>query len=543
MTTRALAALLSLAAFGAACGGPPRVRFPARAPLEVDPDMAPFRPRPQPYVSPEVWDTVDNILFEPLTRALAVRRIERAANATALDEVADSSWFQNRVGRADADAAAIAARARGPCGEDPDPAGPWIVTRGKPNGANKGFMLKHASGRRFLFKLDGGPQGERASAADVIGSRIYHAAGYHVPCNRVAFLDPRTLSIAPDATAEDFIGDKVPFSRAMLEAVLASGRRDASGRIRGGLSELLPGKPLGPWSDFGTRPDDPNDVIPHEDRRELRGSYIFAALVSHYDAREQNALDIWIETDPGSGSGYVRHYMLDFGDGLGSLSSWGRISRRRGHAYEIDWGAWFADTWTLGLLSRPWRDPSFGPGGPTLGYFSADNFEPDRFRTAYPYGPFTRLTEEDGAWGARILARISPALIRAIVAEARFSDPTVHAAALAALLGRRDKLLRRYLGRLSPLAAPRLVSSSSLCVTDRLVESGLTPAASRPVTARHGSSPLRVRPGAAIGESCADTSVLSGDYAVIDFSTPTERVLRVHLARTAADYQVVGLER
>jgi len=45
------------------------------------------------------------------------------------------------------------------------------------------------------------------------------------------------------------------------------------------VSRLLEGKPIGGPPFTGTRPDDPNDRIPHEQRRDLRGlASIFAWL-------------------------------------------------------------------------------------------------------------------------------------------------------------------------------------------------------------------------------------------------------------------------
>ncbi|HEY4183247.1 MAG TPA: hypothetical protein VGM90_40770 [Kofleriaceae bacterium] len=490
--------------------------FPAHAPLAQDPDDAPFLPKPASRESDDLWDTVDNVVFEPLTSMLALRRIPRATNATALDEVADSSWFTNRID------ALVATEdpgiwQRGPCtSAAPDSGGPWTISSGKPNGANPGFILKHANGKKYLFKLDGAND-ERPSTADYVGSRIYWAAGYNAPCNRIAYIDPNKLLIAPTAKAETFEGDKVPFTHAMLEKALTRGgipRPD--GTLRGSLSELIPGEVLGPWADFGTRDDDPNDIIPHEDRRELRGSYVLAALLSHYDAREQNSLDEWVAATK-DGPGFIRHYMLDFGDCFGSKSSRQRVTRRRGHAYEIQWPLAFVELITFGVLPRPWRDPHLGPGGFTLGFYTDDPFEADDFHTAYPYGPFTRVAEADAAWAARILARMPDEAIRSIVDGAELSSVAVRDELLRAIRGRKRKLLQRYLGELSPLV-PR-INGAQVCGTDVAVTAGI---ADRPV------------------EVCAPLP--SGAYGVVTLRTG-DLSLNVHVATVDGTPIIVGVER
>ncbi len=523
-----------------ACGGSLRP-YPLHEPMLADPDMVPFGPVPSKYKSPEVWNTIDNTAFEPLVEVLSVDVTPRAPNVNAADEVPDSSWFTNRI---DGLAGKPAAFARGACSDPPpDSAGPWTVIGGKPNGANPGFLVKHASGQAYLFKLDGGSQGERASAADVIGSRIYHAAGYNAPCNQVMYIDPKMLTVSPKARAEDFVGDDIAFTQEMLDAALDRGLKRADGRVRGGLSRLLDGKPLGPWKDWGTRGDDPNDVIAHEDRRDLRGSYVFGAWLGHYDAREQNSLDMWIETS--AGLGYIKHYMLDFGDCLGSGSSWARVTGRRGHAYEVDWHVAFVELVTLGRLDRPWRDPKQSPAGPTLGTFTPEVFTPDDYRTAYRYGPYTRVTEADGAWGARILARMSPAMIRAVIAEAQLSDPAVAAELERTLLGRREKLLRRYLSRLSPLARPRIDEHGQLCMTDTRREAGLEISA---VQARvidpEGTPAVSVVTDVVTAETCVDVPIPArGQSTVVELEAAGTRDLRVHLYTGDATLRISGVER
>ncbi len=80
-------------------------------------------------------------------------------------------------------------------------------------------------------------------------------------------------------------------------------------------SKSLPGKPLGPFRYFGTRLDDPNDIVPHEHRRELRAVRVFAAWLNHMDSRGINTLDTLVDADD---RWLVRHHLLDFGSTLGS---------------------------------------------------------------------------------------------------------------------------------------------------------------------------------------------------------------------------------
>src|SRR5690606_10987940 len=49
-------------------------------------------------------------------------------------------------------------------------------------------------------------------------------------------------------------------------------------------------------------------------RRELRGIFVLNAWVNHWDARDRNTLASWIGAE---GGGYVRHYLVDFGECLG----------------------------------------------------------------------------------------------------------------------------------------------------------------------------------------------------------------------------------
>src|SRR5262249_42217 len=156
----------------------------------------------------------------------------------------------------------------------------------------------------------------------------------YAPCNRIVFFNREILLIAKDAKAEGPGGKETPMTRKHIETILDKGVRLPDGRYRASASLFLDGRPLGPWKYAGVRKNDPNDVGPHEDRRELRGASVLAAWLNHFDAREQNTLSMWIPVD--DDRGYVRHVYIDFGDCLGSLWPWDGISRRLGHAYYLD---------------------------------------------------------------------------------------------------------------------------------------------------------------------------------------------------------------
>jgi hypothetical protein len=75
------------------------------------------------------------------------------------------------------------------------------------------------------------------------------------------------------------------------------------------------------------------------------------------------------------------------------------------------------------------------------------------------------MTESDGAWMARIIARFRVEDLRAAVAAGDFSDPSHPAALIGILLERQRRILRRYLADLSPVGALEL-RGHELCGID-----------------------------------------------------------------------------
>lgn len=470
----------------AGCAATPR-SFPLREPFTRDTDMEPVsvkcvkRPNgkdpnhvscaPEPYISPLAWDAADNTLFRPISKLFAVDPPREARNVNALDEVPDSAWFTNRIGKK---RPTLEELVRGACQAedmlDPDSAqtGAYVIDQGKPNGASPGFRVKIGGKKKYMFKTDFVKEPERPSAAAVIGTALYHAVGFNTSCEQVVYVDPTVFELKPGLTVTANDGVTRPFDKAALDKVIdEAGKRGDKRRFQ--ASAWLGGYLLGPFKYEGTRRDDPNDIIPHEDRRDLRGGRLLAAWLHHFDAREQNSMDSWIAVDkdsPESSPGWVKHYYLDTSDCLGSLWDWDGISRRMGDSYVLDFADIGLDFITFGAIERPWERKKLAKGMEMFGYFHWEEFDPERWLNEYPNPAFSRATEHDNAWMARILSRFERADIRAIVALGKFTNPDADEYLTEVLERRLRKILDRYLTRLSPISDLRVEAADKLCATD-----------------------------------------------------------------------------
>ncbi|HKO46178.1 MAG TPA: hypothetical protein VJV79_00555 [Polyangiaceae bacterium] len=463
------------------CGCASPARFPLREPLLRDPDQVPVLAVPEESYSPFAWDGANQTVFRPLSRFFAVDPAGPAVNVNALDEVPDSSWFENRLGKRQLSPAEVA---RGACAEhelDPGaPDGTWLIDKGKDNGANPGFRISVPRLGKFMLKSDPSEEPDRATGATSVASRVYHALGYYAPCDSVVYFRPALLKLKPGLTVTNNEGVTKPFDEARLKDLLAHASH-RNGLVRMVASEWLPGKPIGPYKYDGLRSDDPNDVIPHEDRRELRGGRLVAAWLAHFDSREQNTMDVFLPADPAkkNGPGYVRHYIIDLGDCFGSVWSDDRISRRLNHAYALDFPYLAEDFVTLGMIERPWERAQKGA---LFGYFSARDFDPELWRGEYPNPAFGRMTEGDGAWMARILARFDEGLVRAAVAIGKY-EPANERYLAETLIARRMAILRRYLARVSPIGEVK-ASAHGFCGVDLARLTGVVPNESTSFRAR-----------------------------------------------------------
>jgi hypothetical protein len=383
------------------------------------------------------------------------RRDIPAVNTNTMDEVPDSSWFTNRIGIRDMSVAEIV---RGPNSLDTIDVDGWPIVRDKTSGITPGYRITDSSGRLYQIKFDPPDNPEMASGAEVIGAAIYHALGYNVVEGYVVEVDPAKIVIAPNATAVDMSGRRRPMRRSDIDRLLERAARLPNGKYRATASRFADGIPLGYFKYYGTRPDDPNDIHPHEHRRELRGSRVFAAWLNHDDSRGLNSLDM---LEGPEGARHVRHYMFDFGSIMGSGSVFAQVPRA-GNEYILEWAPALKTLATFGLFVRPWILVDYPEVAPSVGRFEAEFFDPAEWRPEYPNPAFDLMRPEDAFWGARLVAKFSDEVLRAIVAKARYSDPEASDYITRVLIARRDKVLRTWLTGVNPIVDPRLSADGVL---------------------------------------------------------------------------------
>lgn len=366
-----------------------------------------------------------------------------ALNVNTLGEVPDSSWFTNRLGVRDM---SIDEVLRGPDTVDGPADGPWLVT-GRPDaGITPKFTIRDARGDTYLIKLDPASAPELPSSVELISTKIFHAVGYHVPEDFLVWFDRDRLQVAPGAKMRTASGGKRPMRPADLDAWLEATPRTATGTIRALASRYVPGRVVGQYRYSGTRSDDPNDLYPHERRRELRGLRVFAAWLHHDDARSINSIDTYVED---GGRRYVRHYLQDFGSNLGSGSTSAQ-QPRGGYEYLIEGRSIAKGLLSFGLWTRDWTRAKY-PTHPSLGNIEADYFEPRKWKTEYPQPAFGQMDAADAFWAARIASRFSDQMLRSIVEIARLSDPDASRYLADVLITRRDKVVGYWIGQTTPL--------------------------------------------------------------------------------------------
>jgi hypothetical protein len=475
----------------------------------------------------------------------------RAMSINTIDEVPDSSWFTNRI--IGSRSMTVEDVTKGPDTASGPAAGKWTVVSGKSDGVTPGFTIVDAAGDRWFIKFDPPKWREMATGAEVAVTKLFYALGYNVPENHINKLTRENLSVDDKATITAADGGKRQLTDADVNRLLKMAARDADGSYRVIASKALQGKPVGPFLYEGTRPDDPNDVIPHEHRRELRGLRVFAAWTNHVDTKAINSLDTLVTRN---GRGFVRHHLIDFGSTLGSASLMPR-QYDEGHQYIVDPGATLKGIVGLGLYVPGFHLIDY-PKYHSVGNFSADRFNPPAWKPRVPNPAFRRARPDDTFWAARRVMAFTDEMIRAAVKTGQYSDPAAEKYIADALIARRDAIGRAWLTDVNPVVDPAMDGSGALTFKNAAVAAGMAQApASYEVSwftfdnATGTTAPLaaamksnREGADAPAGLRAEDGAFVVAEIKAIDAAHPSWATpVRATFRRSASAWKLVGFER
>ena len=410
-----------------------------------------------------LYDTVENSVSWPGDHTPDVR----AQNVNTVDEVPDSSWFTNRLG---ARAIGVDELLKGPdTGNGPAP-GTWTVIAAKNDGITPGFTVRDSTGQVWFLKFD--PPGYRAmsTGTEVVVTKLFWALGYHVPEVYLAALRADQLAIDDAARITPPSGNRRRFKASDVQTLLRRAHRDPDGSYRVIASKALEGRPVGGYRFYGTRSDDPNDIVAHEHRRELRAYGTFAAWVNHVDSKSINTLDTVIAE---GGRSSVRHHLLDFGSTVGSAGVYPREAFE-GWEYLVEGGKTLKGIPTFGFYIKNWRTiPLYRAR--SVGSFPIDHstWDPEVWKPRYANSAFRSARLDDKFWAARRLQGFSDEMLKAVTRVGRFEDPPSEAMLAKFLIDRRDAIVRRYLPSVNPIHNVQLTDSGTVTFRNAAAEAAV----------------------------------------------------------------------
>jgi hypothetical protein len=535
--------VLALTLVAAAVSGEPAQKFYDDDPIAVEPETQDAS-RVLPWKIDLIYDLMRNQFTQPGEPAGP-----RAQNVNTIDEVPDSSWFTNRMlARPVSPEEAVRGATTG---NGPTP-GQWTVISAKTEGDAPGFTIRDSAGETWFLAFDPKSNPEGATGAAVVASRIFWTLGYFQAEYFISELRREQLSVDPKANFTPPSGRERPMKLKDIEPVLGRAARQPNGAYRVVTSRLLPGKILGGFRYHSTRPDDPNDVVPHEHRRELRALKVFGAWTNLVDLKALNTMDTLITEN---GRARVRHYLLDVGSTFG-MGANGPREWTEGYEHLFEGDKTRKRMVSFGLYLQPWQTVKYQEY-PAIGRFEGDQFNPEAWKSRVPAGAVLRARDDDDFWAARRVMAFSDEMIRAIVKTGQYSDPAAEKYLADVLIKRRNKIGQAYLTCINPLVNLSLNASDVLTFENVAVRSGVAKApssyaaswstfdnntgATRPLGETKGSSEYLAAPSAL--PATGGNFILADVRAVGAPHASWEKPVRVYFRRLDGGWKLVGVER
>jgi len=465
-----------------------------------------------------------------------------------LGDVPDSEWFTNRHGLKRMNREQLQ---RGPTsGDAPKP--PFTITDRKSDGISEGFRMEDSRGRRYFAKVDPIDHPELTTAADVIGSKFLYAIGYNTPSNEIVYLKSSDLRLSDTARIKRIRGGTRKMAWADVEDLIDRVPRYPDGSFRIVASLAVEGEYVGPFKYEGTRWDDPNDITPHENRRDLRGLYVFNAWINNTDTRAGNTLDTVVEEN---GTRFIRHYLIDFGCALGSNGNRVKDAHSGYEFATVSVSQSILRVFSLGVTTERWERASY-PDLPGVGQFESDLFDPETWKPNLPNTAFLSSLPVDDFWAAKQVMAFTDDDIRAIVETGKYSDPRSADYVATTLAKRRDKIGKTFFSKVLPLDRFR-VENQQLLFDDLAVQYGFQPSRQYKVQWSRFDNNLHTHQPIAGGDSTREEKGIGalqlppeagrapeGSYFSAVIHVPGELLnVTAYVRKEANQFKVVGVER
>jgi hypothetical protein len=491
----------------------------------------------------DLYEMVDNLFAKPGYTPSG----RRAQNLNTIDEVPDSSWFTNRIGTRTLTNDELV---RGPIVNAPPDPSHWIIVREKTSGMHPGMTARDGKGVTWFLEFDPSYYPGAATAAVEMATKFFWALGYNQVESFLTTFDPNKMEFDPKATLRRPNGKRTPFTRDDIDHILEQVARKPDGTYRVIAGRLLPGKVIGNFRYEGTRPDDPNDIVPHELRRELRALRVFGAWTNLTDLKSLNTLDTLVTEN---GRTVVKHWLQDVGSTFGMCNDL--------HEWDLSWEHFYQTNTTMkrlfsfGFALSPWQTVDYVEK-PEIGKFEGDRFDPRTWKPQTPTTAYLEMRDDDAFWAAQRVGAFTDDMIRAVVHTGEFSDASAEKALGDILIKRRDKILKSYLPAVNPIVKPRL-ENNRLAFDNAAVAAHVAKAPEQYHAAwlQFDNATGTTRPLSETTSTTTDIEAPAGlpsaadSYIAVDLSADSaehaswRKPIRTYFHREGGGWRLVGLER
>lgn len=530
--------LALLAAISAGCTFHP-ARFADAPPVTEIADDEPID-QPRPLEVNDVVEFSDLFVGRPLVEAMRTTRRPQPGDINARDEVPRSRWFSPLDVEVGSFEMAYA--------EGGAPVPPFRVLLERAPSGSGGIPVIDGLGRRFELRRDPPDRQEVRTAAAAISARIVRALGYFAPEVYVTDAAEGDLTIAPGerhplSIVSGTEPTDVEVARKLLSKNLVDWLESAppnkKGMFRFSATRWPPGPDVGRTPVAGTRADDPNDRVAHENRRTLRALKVVGAWLGMTRFTPHDLRDVYTGLP---GEGFLTHYVVGMDKSLGTESIIGKRPEQKDEMLLLV---------TLGFAP----DPNIPPTQRKYVAIGAigEEVDPGQYGPALPFPPMDAMDGADAFWIAKRIAAVSEEQVLYAVRAGKVSNATARKLLFELILARQRRVVEWGYAQTTPCDVES-ADERGIVVVDRAVAAGFTAGkVAEYVVSYFDTAGEASHPGAVLGPEGArfvlpvpKAAFARDGYAVVRLRSEiagkaAPRWLEIHVKRDEKGTRVIGV--